>query len=77
MGNDRFSVLGKDDKNWVLIDKSDKDKVVVHSGNRIDDLLNEIGIEHNYCGLKSYERKERDERKIPVVAGAESIISSF
>ncbi|MFA4953117.1 MAG: hypothetical protein WC584_02765 [Candidatus Pacearchaeota archaeon] len=77
LGNDRFSVLGKDDKSWAFVDRSDKDKIVIHSGHRIDDLLNEIGIEHTYCGLKCYERKERDERKIPIVVSAGLIIPSF
>ena len=63
--SDRFFVDDSDKENWVLIDKSDKEKVVIHSGKRIDDLLIERGITYTYCGLKSYEI---DDRKIASVS---------
>lgn len=47
-----------DDKNWTLIDLSNKEKIRIQSGKRIDNLLAEKGINYTYQGLKSCERKE-------------------
>ena len=55
--DDRF-LLNNNEKNWVFVDKSFEDKIVIHSGEKIDDLLDYMKIEYNYYGLKSFERKE-------------------
>ena len=61
----KFFIDDPDKENWVLVDKSDKEKIVIHSGKRIDNLLIERGISYDYCGLKSYEV---DDRKISIVS---------
>ncbi len=58
LNGNEFRVLNERDKNWVLIDKSSKEKIIIHSGEKIDDLLNDKKINYVYQGLKSCERKE-------------------
>lgn len=60
LNSDELSFL--DEKNWILIDKSDKEKIIIQSGKSIADLLRNMKIEYNYLGLESYDRKE-----IPVI----------
>ena len=52
-----WKLRDKDNTNWILIDKSDKERIKIYSGKRIDDLLTEKGINYTYCGMKDFERK--------------------
>ena len=53
------------DTNWIFIDKSHRDKIIIKSGKMIDDILVEKGIPYYFRGITEMTKREY-ERKVPV-----------